>query len=199
MLGGTALAVGGTLTQADIDAGSVSYVHDGSEGTTDGFGFTVSDGVAVSAAQTFSITLNPVNDPPVVTLPATVAGDEDTPIAITGVSIADPDAATGQLPATLPVSSGTLTVGTPAGPAAGPGLHTRGVGAGGVGPHQHLAPTGLRHRHVTMDQNLPGRAEALVPDSLHHTFLFICFSLSLVIWLRARSSTSKRRPWKTKT
>ncbi len=52
----------GTLTlSAD---GSFTYMHDGSETTSDTFTYKVSDGALTSTA-TVTITINPVNDPPV--------------------------------------------------------------------------------------------------------------------------------------
>lgn len=46
--------------------GTVKYVHDGSETTTDSFKYTIKDNNgAVSNEATVSITINPVNDPPV--------------------------------------------------------------------------------------------------------------------------------------
>lgn len=43
-LNGTALAVGSTFTQAQIDAGGLSYKHDAAAGTNDSFRFHVEDG-----------------------------------------------------------------------------------------------------------------------------------------------------------
>ena len=71
---GTALGVSDTFTQADIDAGIVTYDHDGSETTTDSFDFSLADGGedgATPAPGTFNFTVNPVNDSPIV---ATNAG-----------------------------------------------------------------------------------------------------------------------------
>ncbi|TNF65534.1 MAG: hypothetical protein EP307_00045, partial [Rhodobacteraceae bacterium] len=45
-LNGNALGVGSTYTQADIDAGRLSYQHDGSENFADRFRFIVSDSVS---------------------------------------------------------------------------------------------------------------------------------------------------------
>ncbi len=56
-----------TFTQADLDAGNVSYEHDGSETTTDSFNFSLADGGedgATPASGTFSITITPVNEAP---------------------------------------------------------------------------------------------------------------------------------------
>ncbi|HKO56846.1 MAG TPA: Ig-like domain-containing protein, partial [Thermoanaerobaculia bacterium] len=53
----------GTLT---LNAnGSFTYVHNGSDTTTDSFTYRVSDGILTSATVTVSIAITPVNDPPV--------------------------------------------------------------------------------------------------------------------------------------
>jgi len=55
-LNGAALAPGGTFTQADVIAGNVTYLHDGTATTTDSFQFTVSDGQGgVTATKTFNM------------------------------------------------------------------------------------------------------------------------------------------------
>ena len=51
-LNGVPLSVGDTFTQADIDANLLTYEHDGSETTTDGFQFTVSDGAGGNIDET---------------------------------------------------------------------------------------------------------------------------------------------------
>ncbi|NCR09221.1 MAG: hypothetical protein GPI95_13180 [Microcystis aeruginosa LG13-11] len=67
LLNSTALTLNNTFTQADIDNNKLIYTHNGSETTSDSFNFTVSDGTGGSlAATTFNITVNPVNDVPVV-------------------------------------------------------------------------------------------------------------------------------------
>lgn len=84
----TALVAGSTFALADITAGRIKYLHDGSETTTAGFTFNVSDGLALSDADggiagnqphTFTITVNPVDDAP--TLSATALGSNATPVA----------------------------------------------------------------------------------------------------------------------
>lgn len=78
-LNGTALAIGGTFTQADIDAGKLSYASATTAGST-GFAFTVSDGAGGSIGQTsFSLTVKapppaPDTPPPVPPVTTTVDG-----------------------------------------------------------------------------------------------------------------------------
>ncbi len=59
---GTALGLGQTFTQADIDGGLVRYDHSGSESSADSFGFTVDDGAGAGSAGSFALTITPVND-----------------------------------------------------------------------------------------------------------------------------------------
>ena len=54
-----------TFTQAQINNGQVSYVHDGSETLGDSFGFTVDDGMGSLSSGSFVITVQPENDAPV--------------------------------------------------------------------------------------------------------------------------------------
>ena len=65
-VGETVLGLNATFTQADINAGLVSYLHDGGETTSDSFGFSVTDGTNTVSSQTFSISVTPANDPPVL-------------------------------------------------------------------------------------------------------------------------------------
>src|SRR5262249_22614274 len=66
-----------------------------------------SDG-SLSDTDTVAITVNPVNDPPVNTVPGAQSVNEDTTLAIAGVSVSDVDSPT--LTTTLAVAKGTLTV-----------------------------------------------------------------------------------------
>ncbi|QZZ21474.1 tandem-95 repeat protein [Leptothermofonsia sichuanensis E412] len=114
LFNGTTLVSGATFTQADIDNGTrLRYQHDGSETLTDSFTFTVTDGVGGNlGSNTFNIAITPANDPPVFTVPsATQAADQDANLAITGISIADPDAGDGLISVTLSAANGVLTLG----------------------------------------------------------------------------------------
>ncbi|EMB19109.1 Pentaxin [Rhodopirellula europaea 6C] len=59
---GTLIGNGDTFTQADIDAGLVTYDHDGAEVFSDSFGFSVDDGAGNASTGTFNLTITPVND-----------------------------------------------------------------------------------------------------------------------------------------
>jgi hypothetical protein len=73
---------------------------------------TVTDGGSLTATDTFDVIVNAVNDPPVITPAAAQSATEDTNKAITGISVADIDAASSSVSVTLGVTRGTLTVST---------------------------------------------------------------------------------------
>ncbi len=77
-LNGSTLALNGTFTQADVNAGVVAYVNDGGEATADSFQFTLGDGTATLPAQNFAITVTPVNDAPTASN-SSIGTNEDTP------------------------------------------------------------------------------------------------------------------------
>lgn len=69
---GSALAGGGSFTQADVAADLITYDHDGGETTSDSFTFNVSDGLGNvnnngGGNFTFSMAIAAVNDPPSTT------------------------------------------------------------------------------------------------------------------------------------
>ena len=65
-LSGTALSLGQTFTQADINAGLVTYDHNDSQTSSDAFNFTVNDGSGVTSSGTFNFIITNVNDAPVL-------------------------------------------------------------------------------------------------------------------------------------
>jgi len=90
------LSAASTFTQADVNAGLVTYSHDGSETASDSFAFTVDDGVGANSAATFNITVTPVNDnSPNITSNgggATAAiGIAENSTGVTTVSVTDAD------------------------------------------------------------------------------------------------------------
>ncbi|HEY3320156.1 MAG TPA: tandem-95 repeat protein [Planctomycetota bacterium] len=77
--------------------------------------FVFADGSGgTSAPATKTVTVVPVNDAPVLTVPGAKTTLEDTALAISGISGADVDASTGAMRATLSVGNGVLYV-NPAG------------------------------------------------------------------------------------
>ncbi len=75
LVDGKVMQVGSTFTQADIDAGKLSYEHDGTDTRADSFKFTVSDGPLTSVEGTFDIVITAANDAPEAT-----AGTPPTPL-----------------------------------------------------------------------------------------------------------------------
>lgn len=111
--GGEALALNDTFTQDDIDAGLLLYSHDGGETISDNFGFTISDADGTTAAQTFSFTVTPVNDVPVIstnTGPTINEGDSVT-LTTAMLDVTDPDDANSDLLwSASNLSNGTIEV-----------------------------------------------------------------------------------------
>ena len=103
-----------TFTQAQLDAGSVTYTHDGSNTTSDSFVFTVSDGNGGELAnQTFSITVTPVDDTaPTVSVNTGLGLDEGATKSITtselSVTDEDSDDATLTLTVTTAPTNGQM-------------------------------------------------------------------------------------------
>ncbi|MDI1298135.1 retention module-containing protein [Methylotenera sp.] len=82
--------------------------------TTNDLGNTGSGG-ALQDVDTININITPVNDAPVNSLPASYTTNEDTAVKLSGLSIADPDAAGSNVTVTLAVGSGSLTAATAGG------------------------------------------------------------------------------------
>ena len=94
LLNGNALALNSTFTQGDVDAGRISYSHDGSETLSDTFGFSVADGTTTLTGRTFAITVTPVNDLPVISGVSTTAAeitDKRTTKPFTDATLTDSD------------------------------------------------------------------------------------------------------------
>ncbi|WP_397474298.1 cadherin-like domain-containing protein [Pusillimonas sp.] len=98
LLSGKKLGVGSSFTQADVDAGLVTYVHRGrdvaetSESYNDHFKFTLSDGDQEQTGNEFWIRVTPANDPPTVAVPSVPQKTGDDGVnKIVGVSVGDTD------------------------------------------------------------------------------------------------------------
>src|SRR5690606_10713593 len=58
------IPINGQFNQADISAGHIRFVNDGSENHTASFGYTVSDGTPNSYSDNFLVDVTPVNNRP---------------------------------------------------------------------------------------------------------------------------------------
>ncbi|MEY4500332.1 MAG: hypothetical protein RIS52_222, partial [Pseudomonadota bacterium] len=117
---GVAVAAGGTVTAADIALGRLVWTPalnaNGTALTTFTFqvqdnGGTANGGIDLDpTANTITFNVNPVNDTPTISVPATYAGTEDTAVTLNGVTLADVDAGTSAvlLTITVPAGSGAL-------------------------------------------------------------------------------------------
>lgn len=85
-LNGTPLALLGSFTQADINAGKVTFQHNGSEDFTSSFTFDVSNGSQITSVQTFNIDVLPQNDTPVAGQGEVVKLNEGATIVLNGSS-----------------------------------------------------------------------------------------------------------------
>ena len=105
--GATVAAHGSVTVYAN---GTFDYTPTADYNGSDSFSFVVDDGNGGTNEYTFDITIDPVNDAPVNTVPGAQSTNEDTSKAIIGLSIADVDAGSGSMTVTLSVLRGTLTV-----------------------------------------------------------------------------------------
>ena len=97
-------------TQADINATLASLGYQGNLNFNgpDTLAVTSTDSNGATDTDNVAITVTAVNDVPANTVPGAQAGAEDTPLAISGLSITDPDGT--MVAVTLSVANGTLTV-----------------------------------------------------------------------------------------
>lgn len=126
---GIAILAGGSFTQADVDAGLVSYANAGGISDTDAWSFSWTDGTsAVQGPATMAISLVGSELPTIAIPPAAATWTEgDPPVAFaSGAVVADPDA--------VPWDGGAVTATISAGLSAGDrlSLAEEGVGAGQV-------------------------------------------------------------------
>ncbi|MEZ5483183.1 MAG: cadherin-like domain-containing protein [Porticoccaceae bacterium] len=86
-LNGASLTYNQTFTQADVNNGNVSFVHNGDEDFVDSFNYTLSDGNTESAPQSFSIAVTPQNDTPEAVNNNAVFVSENNVVVITDANI----------------------------------------------------------------------------------------------------------------
>ena len=106
-----------TFTQADLNSNAIRYIHDGGETTSDGFSFSLSDGLA-SVTGSFAITVTPGNDAPVVAVNSSLTVVEGGNGLLTNskLSASDPDNTAAQLTytvSTIPVNGRVERVAAP--------------------------------------------------------------------------------------
>ena len=109
-LNGSDVVVNQVINRADIEAGLFSFspqVNQNGVGY-DSFGFSVNDGSSDSASSyVMTIDVVAINDAPVNTVPGAQSVDEDTPLAVSGLSVNDVE---GLSSTQLSVANGTLRV-----------------------------------------------------------------------------------------
>jgi hypothetical protein len=94
--------------------GSFRYSPAANFSGTDSFTYRANDGTANSNLATVTITVNAVNDAPVLSVPGAQTTVEDIAVTVTGIAVADVDVneGTGAMKVNLSVSSGKLTIAT---------------------------------------------------------------------------------------
>ena len=103
-----------TFTQDDIDKGRVAFIHDGSETTTASLALSLADGGengATADTATFNITVNPVNDAPIIVVNtgATLLEGGATTLSNTILNATDVDSTNSNLIYTLSaLAAGTI-------------------------------------------------------------------------------------------
>ncbi|HEX2401458.1 MAG TPA: Ig-like domain-containing protein, partial [Mycobacterium sp.] len=105
--GTDSITITGTAAQINTALLGLSYIGNLNFNGADTLTVATTDATAIDI-NTIAITVNPVNDAPVNTVPSAQSVAEDTALPIAGVSVADVDG--GTLTTTLSVSSGTLNV-----------------------------------------------------------------------------------------
>ena len=94
---------------AAISGDSVTYTHDGSETTFDSFSYTVSDGKGGTDTATVSITVIPVNDPPVAQNDAATVLEGGSVVVSVLVNDSDPDQGSLSVIAVTQGANGSVT------------------------------------------------------------------------------------------
>lgn len=195
--GGVGLAVTGTFTQADIEAGIVTYTHDGSETTTDWFNFTVTDGTSTSPVKLFNININPVNELPVATPISDLAINQDAVSPTLILTGTDTEDAPGALTVNVAVGpfNGNLAPATPA-PAPLGVVYTPAAGFVGFDAFQFTVTDSASgvSAPVTVNVRVIGPWQATVDaadDSGHHVAMAVLGTRMFVAYHAANGAKLK--------
>ena len=111
-----AMTFTGTLANVNAALARVDYLGNANYSGADTLSISVDDqgntgsGGAKTDTKSVAITVAAVNDAPVLTVPGRKSVNEDTLLSITGISVADVDAATGAVKITMSVAQGRLTL-----------------------------------------------------------------------------------------
>jgi len=113
-------------TPTDLTDDTFTYVPVGDFFGSDTFTYTISDSVTTPndgpSTGTVHVTVNPINDGPMVSVPGPQAIDEDMTLSVPGLSVSDIDSGTFAVTVSLSASNGTISL-TPG------GLTSSGVGS----------------------------------------------------------------------
>ena len=106
----------GTLANINSALVRVDYLGNANYSGADTLNISVDDqgntgaGGAKTHSGTVAITVAAANDAPILTVPSAQSVNEDTLLSVTGISIADVDAATGAVKITMSAAQGRLTL-----------------------------------------------------------------------------------------
>jgi hypothetical protein len=89
--GATQLVVNSTFTQSNIDANLIKYTPNPNINGADAFNFNYTDGLITSGTQVFNITINPINDAPVLTVADITVQDKGTVSLAGKITATDPE------------------------------------------------------------------------------------------------------------
>ena len=138
--GTASVTIAGTAAQINAALAGLAYTGNLDFNGADTLTVATNDGTATDT-DTIAITVNPVNDAPINTVPAAQTVAEDTTLPIAGVSVADIDSST--LTTLLSVAHGTLHVTAGAGVITGNGTAT--VTIAGTAAQINTALAGLAY------------------------------------------------------
>ena len=138
--GTASVTIAGTAAQINAALAGLAYTGNLNFNGADTLTVATNDGTATDT-DTIAITVNPVNDAPINTVPAAQTVAEDTTLPIAGVSVADIDSST--LTTLLSVAHGTLNVTAGAGVITGNGTAT--VTIAGTAAQINTALAGLAY------------------------------------------------------